>query len=354
MKKLLALLLAAAAMLALFAGCAPASSESSAAPSESVQPSESAAQTDDAQESADPGEAIKVGVTLLNTDSEWMAAQADFIVQYLTDAGFEPNLVSADNNTDLQMQQMENFAVMGCKAIVCQLVDPDGASAMIQQVRDQGIKVICIVFTPSQYDGLIRADQTGCGNAIAEMAAEWVNERYPDAEEDSVECGLIVSTINDDSIERCEGLKKIEELCPQVKIVAELEPENANSSADAMSVTENMLIANPNIRLILCYNAAMCLGVNTYITSDESPITDLSSFATFGNDIDTEVAAALEASVDNKSVFRGVNVINGGAEGVAKRVLYVVSGLLDGSLPEGYIYYSETDKVYPENASDFV
>ena len=351
MKKVLALLLVTAALLALCAGCAP---KEDPATSPSTPPSQSAEPSTPPSDDTPSNDDIKVGITLLNTDSEWMAAQADFIVQYLTGAGYEANLVSADNNKELQIQQMENFVVMGCNAIVCQLVDPDGASAIIEQIRDQGVKVICIVFTPAVYDGLIRADQLGCGKAIAEMAADWVNERYADAADGSVECGLLISTINDDAIERCEGLKYIEELCPQVKIVTELEPENQNSSADAMGVTENMLIANPNVKLVLCYNSAMALGVNNYIISNESPIKDLSSFATFGNDVDAEVAAALKASLNDEAVLRGVNVINGGAEGVAKRVLYVVSGLLDGSLPEGYIYYSETDKVLPTNVDDFV
>lgn len=354
MKKACTLLLALLLVAALVTGCTPQTEAPASSAAPESQPEASASEAaEDGGDSVPAGEAVKVGITLMNTDSEWQASMADFIVQHLTDSGFEPTLVSGDGDSATQIEQIENFAVMGCGVIVAQLVDPLGSTSVIKQVREQGIKVVAIVFTPEEYDGLIRADQFGCGKSVAELAADWVEERYPDAEDGSIECAILSSSANDDAIERSEGLYTIEEICPKVKVTVDQEPTNMNSSETAMSLAENIYLTNPNIKLVLCYNSAGALGVNNYLVSAESPVSDLSEIGVFGNDIAEEVAAAIRDSVDNKSVLRGVNVINGGTEGVAKRVDFVVSGLLDGSLPSGYIYYSETDKVTPDNVDDF-
>lgn len=355
MKKLLSTILALVFIPAMITGCTPpAASENSAstdssAPAATV-PAESGTS---ARPELTAGEAVKVGVTLMNTDSEWQSSMADYIEEHLKANGYEPILVSGNSDSSTQIEQIENFAVMGCDVIVCQLVNPLGATSVIKQVREQGIKIVSIVFTPEEYDGLIRADQYGCGKSVAELAADWVNKRFPDAPDGSIECAIISSSGNDDAIERSKGLYYIEEICPKVKIVVDQEPANINSSEASMAVAENIYLTNPNLKLVLCYNSANALGVNNYLVSTESPVSDLSEIGIFGNDIAEEVATAIRNSVDNKAVVRGVNVINGGTEGVAKRVNFVVTGLLDGSLPSGYIYYSETDKVTPENIDDF-
>jgi ABC-type sugar transport system substrate-binding protein len=97
----------------------------------------------------------------------------------------------------------------------------------------------------------------------------------------------------------------------------------------------------------------MALGVNDYLTSESSPISDLSNFAVFGSDNDPEVLAEIQASATDESVLRGATQLGGPITDTYQIILGFANDLYEGKeVPEEDI--AEVFPITVSNVEDYV
>jgi len=154
------------------------------------------------------------------------------------------------------------------------------------------------------YDAIMYTDQFEDGKLMAEMGAEWIEATFPDAEPGSIPIAILEDRSTPEASNRCDGMQTIADICDKVSVVQTVGSTKTNETAQA--AMENIMQTNPDIKMVLCYNSGDALGVNEFATRSGSPVKDPSQFAVFGSDLDEASIAAIAASKDNSSVFRGL------------------------------------------------
>lgn len=250
------------------------------------------------------GEKELVGFAISYTGNDFMQGLADNIKAKFEAEGYECQVASADGDATTQIEQIENFITMGAKVVLVMAVDPTGLQDVGKKAIDAGTQIVS--FT-TQIEGgettyVGSADEKEIGESIAKLGSDWVDKTFVDAAAGSVETVIFGYSGTPEAAERSEGIKKIEEN-KKVKVTY-MEPES-NTLDAAQQAAENLFQTNSDTKLILCYNSGMSNGVNAYVMSGGSAVSDKAKFATFGSDVSEEVMANIAASKEDGSVVRG-------------------------------------------------
>lgn len=271
-----------------------APAESSEAPSE--EPSESA-------EASGEGNVYSIGFTSVSTQGDFLSTLATELTERFGARGDTFEVVSADGDVATQIEQIENFTTMGVDAILIFPVEATGLTDAIQKAMDQGVFVAAASGEPEVYDLFFENNEADSGDMEAQMAAEYINEKYADAEAGSVDIGLITYTGQPSAAERSAALENITQYTDKVNIVDIVDVDQSAEAAQAAA--ENMLLTYPDVKVILCYNGEQATGANEFAMSMSSPIEDKSDFAVFSVDISGPIIDMIKASENDESVYRG-------------------------------------------------
>lgn len=135
-KKLMGLLLSAAMVLGLVAGCGGGSQTSGGSDTQSGTKVE------------DNGGDVQVGIVLPTKDEpRWLQDQKQF-EQILGDAGFTNQVLFSQGSSATEKTNVETLISKGIKVLIICAQDGAAASAAVEEARDAGVKVIA-------YDRLI-------------------------------------------------------------------------------------------------------------------------------------------------------------------------------------------------------
>lgn len=329
MKKVLAMLTALAMTfsMACFAGA-----------EDSTEAADVATEAAEAVEAA--GEDLtgkKVGFSALMMSSEFFTDMSNQMEAYFTERGMEYSVADAAGNAQTQIQTVENFVSMGMDYIICFVVDASSISDSLVKARESGAFIIVIgtvLDNPDAYDVCINISQNESGCVEAQMAADWIEKTFPDAEDGSIKVGLLENSENEDAVARCNGLKEIVNYTPKAVIVEEHETTQAEGAAAAQSYTEMMLMNNPDLKVILTYGTDQGQGANEAVMKDSNINKD--EFAVFTIDIAEFIREKVKASASGESVIRGTVMLGEGTP-------MTCYNLMDGSWADRVV-----DKVYAE------
>jgi putative multiple sugar transport system substrate-binding protein len=89
-----------------------------------------------------------VGISMPTKSIQRWERDGENIKKGLEDAGYATMVEFANDDTSLQVSQLENMINRGCKAIIVAAIDSASLSSVLQQARDKGIYII-------SYDRLI-------------------------------------------------------------------------------------------------------------------------------------------------------------------------------------------------------
>ncbi len=92
---------------------------------------------------------LVVGLSMATLRTERWATDRDLFVEKANELGAEVNVLSADDDADLQKRQAENLILQGVDVLVVIAQDGDAASYIVDKAHEAGIKVIA-------YDRLIK------------------------------------------------------------------------------------------------------------------------------------------------------------------------------------------------------
>jgi ribose transport system substrate-binding protein len=291
---------------------------------------------------------LLVGYCAPSTVEPFLANLTNEVQRLFAAEGIKVQIASAQGDAATQISQIENFVAMGANLIILMPVDPTSVGDAIRRAQAKGTKVMVSGADPGVYDAITWIDQFQNGSMMAEMAAEWIEKTFPSAAPGSVEIAIIEAKDTPPATDRSNGMKTITKLTNKVKVVAV--QGDAKTEAAGVAVAENILQANPNVKMFLCYNSGGALGVNEFAMRPGSPIANKAQFAVFTSDVDPQSLKALRDSRDGKSVLRGI--VQFGGASLPKRMHEVARMVLLGLTTEKRFTHTLT-KVTLANADQF-
>jgi len=225
--------------------------------------------------------------------------------------GVTVNVYGADEGgLNQQFDQIENCISMKVDFMyVMAAGEIDQLLPAIEEAKAAGIMVMGV---PPQklapFDAIMHTSQLEDGQKVARMACDFIEAKYPDAADGSVETAIIGGASSSVGMHlRDEGYSTITDICPKVKLVA-----HADISTDSIpagqAAAENVLTANPNAKVFLGQSSAHAQGIANAIKA--LPGVDLSEYGVFAGDMDPSMIPTVTSCADP---YKGFVAIGGTA-----------------------------------------
>ena len=361
MKKAISMLLVICMMTFALTACGSGSNDNAGANDNSNNEENNNVQDDandvandiaDEVQNAGGTEGGKVGFVTFGLGGDFFQQLADAFVARMEADGWEAQYADGEFNPETQIAAFENYIAMGMDVIVVWSVAPEAMDGVIEQAMSQGIKVVAFVAPTAKYDALMEADNADLADNCARMAAKWIDETFADAEDHSVPVAVFSCRVADTGVVQADELIKIEEFSKKAKFVkeVELQAEDVDTGLGAM---ENLYTTNPEIKVFLSAHNGLAMGINTYFTAINSPVTDYSDLGIFTINGDNAVAEVIEASADNLSPMRGM-VLTGSVDQTAEEIAMACNGVMDGSIEAGTVINATWTFVDAATAAEYI
>lgn len=292
----------------------------------------------------------KVGFSALMMSSEFFTDMSNQMEAYFTEHGMEYSVADANGNAQTQIQTVENFVSMEMDYIICFVVDASSISDSLIKAREGGAFIIVIgtvLDNKDAYDVCISISQKESGVTEAKMAAEWIEATFPDAQDGSIEVGLLTNSENEDAVARCDGLREIENFTSKAVIVEEHETTQAEGAAAGQTYAEMMLMNHPDLKVILTYGTDQGQGANEAVMKDSSINSE--EFAVFTVDTAEFIRNKVKESVEGTSVLRGTVMLG---EGTPMTCYNLMDGTWSGRVQDK-VYSEECIMITPETISEY-
>lgn len=257
--------------------------------------------------SCEKGDQIdKIAYIPMSTTNDYFLAMCNEFVAQFTAAGFYAEYTSPDFDPVRQQEILENYVTQGYDCIVVFPINAASLSSAVAAAREQGVIVVCQVNMTDECDGWVGTDAYGLGEGAAKLAAEWVENNYPNAGNGTIKAAIMEVRTDDNNSTIADGCAAIKDLCPQIDVVTTVGVTEETEAA-AQAAAENLFVTNPDIQVVICSTTALATGVDAYMTSMASPVDDLSKIAVFTCGSDHAIYECVAASPDNSSVIRGIS-----------------------------------------------
>ncbi|WP_168582859.1 sugar ABC transporter substrate-binding protein [Gephyromycinifex aptenodytis] len=199
------------------------------------------------------GKTLKIGVAFPVLD-QFLQNVADGMTARAKEAGVELNIVSAQEKTEVQLGQVENFVSQGVDGIIILPQDTDAADPMVQAVTDAKIPLVMVNRRPSSLPAevpYVGSESIVAGELQMEALAELVGKK-----------GNVAILQGDPSQEstqmRTKGCKDVVAKYPEMKVIRE---QAGNWYRDkGLAITENWIQSGDKIDVICSNNDEMALG----------------------------------------------------------------------------------------------
>lgn len=335
MKKLLGMVMTVALCVSALAGCG----------STAQQGDTQAAQTQSQAQSGDQQEAKgSIGILVVTTQSQWCNSVIDSVSKVVEAQGYDVMVSDSQASADNEISGMENLINAGCKAIVVNAMNPSGLADICKQAQDKGIYIIGWTDLLVNYDVLVEEDTEAESAMIAEAIAEFAQDKGAD--------GLEMATIwladsaNPDtttgvfktSLEKEFNSSLVDGLGMDI-----VNSQYASDTTQAMNLTEAILAANPNVKVIFCQ-------------SDEIGVAVAQTLESRGIDKDEIMVCGLDGSDEAINVIAGGNSalqatvladINKVGENVGNAICTYLTGGTTGNVSVDYVLINR------DNAADY-
>lgn len=292
----------------------------------------------------------KVGFSALMMSSEFFTDMSNQMEAYFTERGMEYSVADAAGNAQTQIQTVENFVSMGMDYIICFAVDAASLTDTLIKARENGAFVIVIGTVLDNKEGAdvcISISQYESGAVEAEMASEWIDATFPDAEDGSIEVGLLTNSENEDAVDRCNGLRTLADINSKVTLVEEHETTQAEGSAAGQNYAEMELMNHPDLKAILTYGTDQGQGANEAAMTNGA--VDKDNFAVFTIDTAEFIRNKVIESANGDSVLRGTVMLG---EGTPMTCYNLMDGSWMDRVVDG-VYSEECIKITPETIGNY-
>lgn len=227
-----------------------------------------------------------------------------------------------DGGVTLQFNQIENC--ISQKVDFIYLMAAGSAESLIPAVEEAKAAGILVMGVPpgelEPFDAIMHTNQYEDGTLVVQMACDFINAKYPDAEK--VEVAVAGSENQERQMWlRYQGYRTIES-CAKAKVVQYLEI-SGDSIPIGASTAENILAANPNVKVFILQSTAHAQGAAETIKA--LPGVDLTQYAVFAGDMDPTVIPLVTSCEDPYKGFVAI-----GGTDLDKNTYAIIKAMLQG------------------------
>jgi inositol transport system substrate-binding protein len=295
---------------------------------------ESATETTVADEGGGSSEEIKIGVTFPILD-QFLQLVADGMQAKADELGVELTIVAAQEKTDVQLGQVENFISEGVDAILVVPVDTDAAGPMTDAATSAGVPLVYVNRRPSDLPAgvpYVGSDSLVSGTLEMEALAELAGGT-----------GSVVILQGDPSNEaailRTQGCQDVVDQNPGMD-VTKVQAGNWYRE-EGLAIMENWIQSGDPIDVVCANNDEMALGAIQALKNADL----LDDVLVGGVDATGDALAAMEAGELEVTVFQDAAGQGGGGVDAAFK-------LINGETVDDYVDIPYL-LVTPDNMADF-
>ena len=266
--------------------------------------------------------------------------------------GWEASYADGEFNPTKQIEAAENYIAMGVDVLYIWAVAPEAMTEVVKAAQEKGILVVAFVAPIEGADAPMVSDEAALAADLNKLAAAWIDEAFADAPDHSVPVAVFTCRTAETGVVQGDVILKIEEYSQKAKFVMEVECADETQQT-GLSKMENLYTTNPEIKVFLSAHNDLGMGINAYFTSMNSPVTDYSDMGIFVINGSDATAEAIKASTEGKAPLRGT-VMTGSVTDTAQEMVFVGTGLVDGSLSKGHVQQAGTVFVLDQTIDEYI
>jgi D-xylose transport system substrate-binding protein len=198
---------------------------------------------------------VKIGLVLSTLQEERYQKDQKYFIEEAKRLGFEPIVVSADNNPQTQSAKVENLLSQGVKALIIQPVNSEAAANLVKAAHEDHVPVVAYdrMITNAPVDFYVTMDSFQVGVLQAEAAVKATGGKGNFV----ILMGQAGHSVAN---EITRGVESVLAKYPQIKVVLKKNHEGWSSSL-AMATVENALTQNKNnVQAVIANNSGMARG----------------------------------------------------------------------------------------------
>ena len=235
-------------MVFSMAACGGSSTGSTEAPKTETKAEAKAEAAAPAAEAAGSG---SIGLSISTLNNPFFVTLSDGATAKAGELGLELITVDAGDDSAKQTSDIEDLISKNISVLIVNPVDSDAVAPAVEDAIAKGIKVIAVdrVVNGVEVDCSIASDNVAGAKMAADYLVELAGEKAKTAELEGVNGASA-------TIDRGQGFHSVAD--EKLDVVAS---QTANfNRAEGMTVMENMLQANPDIKCVFAHNDEMALG----------------------------------------------------------------------------------------------
>lgn len=277
---------------------------------------------------------ITVGATFPVLD-QFLQTVADAMEAQAEAQGVDLTIVAADEQTDTQLGQVENFISQGVDAIIVVPVDTDAAGPMTAAAQDAGVPLVYVNRRPSDLPAgvpYVGSDSLYAGTVEMEALAELAGG----------EGNVVIlqgDPANEATVLRSQGCQDVVDANPDME-VTKVQAGNW-SREEGLAIMENWIQSGDPIDVVCSNNDEMALGAIQALKTAGM----LEDVVVGGVDATADALAAMAAGELEVTVFQD-------AEGQGAGGIDAAVALANGETVEDVVDVPY-QLVTPENLADF-
>ena len=233
-------------MVFSMAACGGSSAGSTEAPK-----TETKAAAEAAAPAAEAAGSGSIGLSISTLNNPFFVTLSDGATAKAGELGLELITVDAGDDSAKQTSDIEDLISKNISVLIVNPVDSDAVAPAVEDAIAKGIKVIAVdrVVNGVEVDCSIASDNVAGAKMAADYLVELAGEKAKTAELEGVNGASA-------TIDRGQGFHSVAD--EKLDVVAS---QTANfNRAEGMTVMENMLQANPDIKCVFAHNDEMALG----------------------------------------------------------------------------------------------
>lgn len=206
----------------------------------------------------------KIGVSLSTLNNPFFVSIREGIEEKAKEEGAEVVISDAQNDSSVQSNQIEDLITQKVDLIIINPVDSTAISSSVQKANEANIPVICV--DRGTEDGEIVSLVASNNVEGGKMAGEFILEKVGENAEVIQLEGIPGAS---STRERGQGFEEATK--DKINLVAS---QTANfDRAEGLTVMENLLQAQPDVKAVFCQNDEMALGASEAIKASGKDVT---------------------------------------------------------------------------------
>lgn len=255
---------------------------------------------------------LTLGVAVADQKSLFYIAAVDGMKKAAADAGIKLTVLSADNDANKQVNQVNDLLTQKVDALIYIAQDATSAAAGVKAANADNVPVIAVDEKPESGNGRLATYIATDSVKAAHDLCTWLFKQIGGSGDIGILQGVLGATA---MVQRTQGCDKALAENKAIKVVAK---QSANwDETQGYKAAQNMLQANPSIKAIFAESDAMALGAAKAAKDANRKIVavGIDGFPTMIQGIKDKLTQATQAQIPYKmgqlAVANAIKIANG-------------------------------------------